>query len=75
MKHKFEYRGYTATLTGELGMCWDLYAHCHDPKGESFLIPGLGMDYETMDELILEAKETMDENIYEDDEEDNDNDL
>lgn len=33
------------------------------------------MDYETMDELILEAKEAMDENIYEDDKEDNDNDI
>ena len=40
-----------------------------DPRKESFSVPGIGCEATTLEELIVEAKEVMDENIYEDTEE------
>jgi hypothetical protein len=66
-KKTFEYRGYKITLTGNFGMCWDLWAETDDLNEEDFEIPGIGCEAKNLEELFAEAKEIMDENIYDDD--------
>ena len=72
MKKSFDYRGYKITLTGDFGMCWDLWADSHSPEGESFEVPEVGCEAEDVSQLIAEAKKVMDENIYDNDDDDDD---